>query len=81
MTPNFVGHVDHVHCTFHEEKQRNLFHLESDNRILTNFNHHSIYLNIIPSQGIILSLCIFNVLTVKERPLPQNAFPCTRMLL
>jgi hypothetical protein len=61
MTPNFAGHVDHVHCTLHEEKQKNVFHLESDNRILTNFNHHSIYLNSIPSEGIKLSLRIFNV--------------------
>lgn len=34
MTPNFVGHVDHVHYTRHEEKQRKLFHHESDNGIL-----------------------------------------------
>jgi hypothetical protein len=49
MTPNFAGHVDHVHYTRHEEKQRKLFHHESDYRILNNFNHHSIHLNIIPS--------------------------------
>ena len=70
-----AGHVDLVHYTLREGKQTDLLYPQLNNCILTNFDCHCVCLNVIPCWVIKDLLYIFNVLTAKERSLPQHTFP------